>query len=137
MESRRHYAGPKTSGEKKASHDFILDQHIQCVSIHWPKCLFMDHQQTSLVVLNRFYHLSKSPTPLYCIYIVWQVLKIFLIIIHKIQPSSSFNSYCFTLVFTSADIIFHKFLELHSALSEKSFFHEFSFFNRFTQTPTL
>ena len=39
---------------------------------------------------------------------------------------------CYILVFTSADIIFHKFSEFHSTLSEKKNF----FFNRFTQnTP--
>ena len=31
-------------------------------------------------------------------------------------------SYCFTSVFTSANIIFQKFLELHSNLSEKKIF---------------
>ena len=39
--------------------------------------------------------------------------------------------------FTSADIIFQKFLELHLTLSEKNgFCHKVSFFDRFTQTPT-
>ena len=45
----------------------------------------------------------------------------------------------FLLTFTSsADIIFHKFLELHSALSEKTidFRHNFFFFNEFTKPPT-
>ena len=42
----------------------------------------------------------------------------------------SYNiSYCFMLAFTSEDIIFHKFLELHSTLSEKKIFvTHFSFF---------
>ena len=44
------------------------------------------------------------------------------------QLTSSFISYCFTLAFTSAaDIIFHNFLELHSALSEKRFVTHFFF----------
>ena len=44
----------------------------------------------------------------------------------------------FLLAITSADIIFHKFLVPHSTLSEKKVFrHEFSVFNRFTQSPTL
>ena len=40
--------------------------------------------------------------------------------------------------FTSADIIFHKFLELQSTLSEKKkdFHQKVSFFNGFTQTLT-
>ena len=44
--------------------------------------------------------------------------------------------FLFLLVFTSADIIFHKFLELHSTFSEKKDFrHKFSLFKGFTQTP--
>ena len=34
----------------------------------------------------------------------------------------SFISWCFTLDFISADIIFHSFLELHTTLSEKKIF---------------
>ena len=49
--------------------------------------------------------------------------------------TSSIISCCFTLAFTSADIIFHKFLELHSTLSEKDFRHEF--FNGITQPNPL
>ena len=53
-------------------------------------------------------------------YIVLQVLKTLLIEICKIQ---SLNFYLlFLWAFTSADIIFHKFLELHSTLSEKKIF---------------
>ena len=37
---------------------------------------------------------------------------------YNFQPPVMFFS-CFTLVFTSVDIIFHKFLELHLTLSEK------------------
>ena len=48
---------------------------------------------------------------------------------------SSFISYYFTSVFTSADTISHNSLELHSSLTEKRFCHKFSFFNRFAQTP--
>ena len=39
----------------------------------------------------------------------------------------------FLLAFTSADIIFHTFLELHWILSVKRFSSQFFFFNRFTQ----
>ena len=39
--------------------------------------------------------------------------------IYKIQPSSSFISYFFTIFFISADIIFPNFLERHSTLSKK------------------
>ena len=42
----------------------------------------------------------------------------------------------FLSAFTSADIIFHKLLELHSTLTDqKDFCHKVSFFNRFTQPP--
>ena len=36
------------------------------------------------------------------------------------------------LAFTSVEIIFYKFLELHSTLSKKYFCHKFFYFNRFT-----
>ena len=43
--------------------------------------------------------------------------------------------FCY-IAFTSADIIFHKFLELHSTFSEKKDFRrKFSFFNGLTQNP--
>ena len=47
-----------------------------------------------------------------------------------------FISGCCILAFTSADIVFHKFLELHSTLcKKKDFCHNFFFFfNGFTQT---
>ena len=49
----------------------------------------------------------------------------------------SFISCCFILAFTLADIIFHKFLELHSTLSKKRFSSQFFFFNIFTQSHPL
>ena len=66
-------------------------------------------------------------------YIVFQGLKV--LTCHKnLQdtPTRSFIS-CFILAFTSADIIFVKFLELNSTLSEKEILvTNFPFFNRFT-----
>ena len=68
-------------------------------------------------------------------YIVFQVLKVLVIKICKIQPPD-LNFFLFLLAFTLAGIIFVKLLELHSTISEKSIFvTNFSFFNRFTQTP--
>ena len=54
-------------------------------------------------------------------YIEFQVLKVILVKNGKIQPPQIFYFWLFLLVvaFTSADIIFQKFLELHSTLSEK------------------
>ena len=43
----------------------------------------------------------------------------------------------FLLTFTSSDIIFQKFLELHSTSDKKIFVTNFHFFNGFTQTPPL
>ena len=66
----------------------------------------------------------KNTCPFYIVY-VFEVLKVLLIFLA-------------VLGFTSANMIFHKFLELHSTLSEKKDFrHKFSFFNGFTQTPLL
>ena len=41
----------------------------------------------------------------------------------------------FLLAFTAADIIFYKFLQLKSILTEKYFHYNVSFVNRFTKTP--
>ena len=49
--------------------------------------------------------------------------------------TTSFFISCFASVFISADIIFYKFLELHSILSEENFLNKFSFFNEFTERP--
>ena len=48
-----------------------------------------------------------------------------------------FCFFLFSLAFTSANIIFQKFLELHSTIFEKKkdFHHKFSISNRLTQTP--
>ena len=51
--------------------------------------------------------------------------------------TNSFISCCFASAFTSADIIFYNFSELDSKLSKKDFFHKFSFFNDFTQSPLM
>ena len=71
-------------------------------------------------------------------YIAFQVLKVLLIKICKIRYLHQiFYFLLFFLAFTSADMIFYRFLEFHSILSEsKDFRHKFSFFNGFTQTPT-
>ena len=53
--------------------------------------------------------------------IVFQVLKVLLIKICKIQPRD-------ILAFTSANIIFHKFFELHSLSEKKDFRHNLSLF---------
>ena len=47
----------------------------------------------------------------------------------------SFSSHCFTSAFTSADVIFHNFLELHSAYLKEDFFVNVPFINRFTPPP--
>ena len=54
--------------------------------------------------------------------IVFQVLKLLLIKNFKIQPSDLFIFVFFLLAFTSADIIFHNLLQLHSTLIEKKIF---------------
>ena len=114
----------------------------------WGFCL-KDCRQITFVTLNRFCPLSKkNPTPSVfnrqyqdgqntnqnqkkntChFYTVFQFLVRYS---HQI-----FYLFLFLLPFTSADIIFHKFLKLHSALPEKKIFiTSFSFFNGFTQTP--
>ena len=59
----------------------------------------------------------------------FQVLKVSPIKIYMSNSPSSFIFYCFTLAFTSADIIFHNFLELHSTFSYlgKDFRYIFSY----------
>ena len=51
---------------------------------------------------------------------VFQVLKVRLIKMCKIEPPDLFLF--LLLAFTSVDIIFHKFLELHSVMSVKKIF---------------
>ena len=55
----------------------------------------------------------------YPFYIVFEVLKVVLIKIYKIQPPVLL--FLLVLHFTSADIVCHNFLELHLTLSEKKF----------------
>ena len=76
----------------------------------------------------------KNTCPFYCI--VFQVLKELLKKIIKCSYQI-FYFLLFLVAFTSADIIFHKFLELHSTLSEKkkAFPHKLSFL-AFTQPPS-
>ena len=52
------------------------------------------------------------------VFILFQVLKLLLI---KRCNYQFFISFCFLSAFTSTDIIFYNFLELHSTLSEKRF----------------
>ena len=71
-------------------------------------------------------------------YIGFQVLKVLLIKICKIQPlPESFLSCCFLLVFKSADAIFQKFLNfIQLCLMKKDFRHKFHFFNGFPHTSS-
>ena len=54
-------------------------------------------------------------------YILLQVLKVLLIKIYKTQLPDLIFLMFYISFFTSADIIFHNFLELHLTLSEKRF----------------
>ena len=100
--------------------------------------LVRDHWQITFITLNRFCALiKKNPTSLFLIdnikldgvptKIKWKIhtllyfkFKVPLIKIYKINHQI-FYLLLFYIVF-SADIIFHKFLELHSTLSEKTIF---------------
>ena len=66
-------------------------------------------------------------------YIVFQVLKVLLIKISKIRPPDLLFL-VFLLGFTLADIISHKFLELHQYLPEKIFVT--IFFSWIQSTPS-
>ena len=72
-------------------------------------------------MLNRFCLLSKSPQNQKknkcSFYTAFQVLDVLLRKICRIHPLIFY--FLFLLAFTSADIIFHNFLERHSTLSEK------------------
>ena len=65
-------------------------------------------------------------------YIVFQVLKIHLTKICKIEPPDLLFLVVFISFYISRYIIFHKFLELHSILSVKKIFATIFFFNGFT-----
>ena len=68
-------------------------------------------------------------------YTVSQILKVLLIKSYMIQPVLLFLVVLIWLLYTSADMTFYKFLELHLPLPKKIFCHKFYFFNGFTQTP--
>ena len=76
-----------------------------------------DCWQIAFVMLNRFCLLSKSPQNQKknkcSFYTAFQVLEVLLRKICRIHPLIFY--FLFLLAFTSADIIFHKFLKLHSA----------------------
>ena len=68
-------------------------------------------------------------------YIIFQVLKVLLIKICMIEPPDLLFSIAFISFYISRYHFFHKFLELHSTLSEKSIFiMNFPFLFRFTET---
>ena len=68
----------------------------------------------------------------YLFYIVFQVLKVLLIKICKIQPPDLLFLF-FLLAFTSAGIVFHKFLDFIQKYLKKIFPPE-NFLNGFAQT---
>ena len=73
-----------------------------------------------------------------CPCIIFQVLKVLLY--ENLQVRYSHQIFCFLLLllaFTSSDIIFHTFLELHSTLSEKKIFvTNFPFLKDSLKPPT-
>ena len=108
-----------------------------------------DCRQITFVTLNGFCQLTKTPTPLFLMdnikmdriltkifYIVFQVLKVLLIKICKIQSLDLL----FLVVFISFYISRYHFSQVFrtsfNIIWKKDFRHKFSFFNRFTQTPT-
>ena len=104
-----------------------------------------DCRQITFVTLSRFCKLSNpplSPTQLFLTGIIkmdgiptksmknthplafYIVFKFWRLLLIKILGYSHwiFYFFCFMLAFTSADIVFHQFLELHSTLSGKKIF---------------
>ena len=74
-------------------------------------CLFSKKLRSSLFLTDND-KLDGTPTKNTCsFYIAFQVLKVFFMKVYKIEQAPIF---CFKLAFTSADIIFHKSLELYS-----------------------
>ena len=83
-----------------------------------------------LFLTDNIEHQPKSNKKYITFYIVFQVLKVLLIKIYKIHPL-----YLLVLDVSSADIIFHKFLALHSTLQEKDFCYKFSFLTDLLTLP--
>ena len=75
--------------------------------------------------------MKRIPTKTNSIYIVFQVLKVLLVKSYK-NNHQIFYFLLLLLAFTSTEIIFHKFLELHSTLSEKQIF-----ISNFPPTPLM
>ena len=89
-----------------------------------------DFVTNSLSLTDKKEHQPKSNKKYITFYIVFQVLKVLLIKVCKIQPP-----YLLVLDASSADIIFHKFLTLHSTLTRKRFSSQIFLFNGFTHLP--
>ena len=99
-----------------------------------------DQQQITFSKLNRFCHIMLDGIPNK---IKWKYKPVLHCISsfegtsHKFfynTATRSFSSYCFTSIFTSADVIFHNILEFHSTLSERRFFHKCFFYRRIHST---
>ena len=79
---------------------------------------------------------TKSNEKYIPFYIIFQVLKVLLIKICKIEPPDLLLIVLISFYIT--EIIFHKFLEIHSTLfGKKIFVTIFPFFNRFTNPHPL
>ena len=84
----------------------------------------------SLFLTDNIEQQQKSNKKYISFYIAFEVLKALLVKIFKIQPL-----YLLVLDVSSADIIFHKFLALHSTLIGKRFSSQIFLFNGFTHLP--
>ena len=116
-----------------------------CVLFLWMKCLRLllkeykylikgistnNFVTNPLFLTDNIEHQPKSNKKHKIFYIVFQVLKVLLMKICKILPL-----YLLFLDVSSADIIFHKFLALHSTLTGKKVLSQIFLFNGFTH-PT-
>ena len=107
------------------------------------KCLIKGISTNNFVSTNKFVtnplfltdnieHQPKSNKKYITFYTVFPVLKVLLIKICKIQ-----SLYLLVLDVSSTDIIFHKFLTLHSTLTGKRFSSKIFLFHGFTQVCSL
>ena len=135
----------------------VISPWVKVFGLEFPRGVRDCCWQITFVTLNRFCLLQQKIPPFLFLTanikmdriptkIKWKINMLFLHCISGFEGTSfkkivryshqTFYFMLFLLVFTSADIIFHNFLELHSALSEKRFSSQISLFS-WIHSPTL
>ena len=97
-----------------------------------PPALFL----TDNIKMAEYQTKSNKKYMLFLHYIIFQVLKVLLIKIFKVQPPDLLFIIVFITFYISRYHFSQSFRTSFNIIRKKDFRHKFSFFNRFTQTPS-